>query len=251
MVIRKILIRLLGFEMYLKFISMVFIRTYLLKVPLKAHRQVRFLEELVRPSDYCLDIGANLGYFTVPLSHLVGQSGKVWAVEPVALFRGVLQENVRLFGKNNVTIVPYALGDTDHATVRMATPNVEGVVRHGRTQVVDGESTLQGTTEFLHEVSMRNPQTLFGELPKINFIKCDVEGYELHIVPHLLPLFEQHHPILEIEAGPTTHKKQLMEWLLPLGYTVHFLKDGKLQPFTLSDKNVEELYFLPDNRAIK
>ncbi len=246
MLLRKILIRLLGFENYLKFISAVFIRTFLLKIYLKAHYQVRFLAELVKAGDYCLDIGANLGYFSVPLSHLAGETGKVWAVEPVPLFRKVLAGNVQWFGKGNVEIVPFALGDTDGATVQMATPTVAGVVRHGRTQIVTEEDA---SAAIRHEVQMRKPSTLFADLPRLDFVKCDVEGYELHIVPHLLPLFEKFRPILEIEAGPEAHKAQLMEWLLPLDYAVLYWREGKLHPFTLQIPGVEELYFLPTEKA--
>ncbi len=243
MFIRKILIQLLGFEKYLKFISAVFINTFLNKIYLKAHYQVRFLSELVNPGDYCIDIGANLGYFTLPLSQLVGKKGKVFSVEPVALFRGVLLENSMKYGKGNIEIFPYALGDDNHKKIKMGTPSVEGVVRHGRTQVLEEEKQT-AENSFVHEVEMRNPISLFGDLERLDFVKCDVEGYELHILPHLLPLFEKYHPILEIEAGPKENKAQIMEWMLPIGYKVFYMEEGKLKAFDLAMEGIEELYFL-------
>lgn len=242
MFIRKLLIQLLGFENYLKFISSVFISTFLNKVYLKAHYQVRFLSELVNEGDYCIDIGANLGYFTLPLSQLVGKKGKVFSVEPVELFRNILIENAMKYGRGNIEVIPYALGDEDGKKVKMGTPTVSGVVRHGRTQVLEAESQ-EKESSFVHEVEMKNPMTLFDDLERLNFVKCDVEGYELHILPHLLPLFEKHHPLLEIEAGPVEHKKQIMEWMEPMGYKVYHMEAGVLKAFDLSMEGVEELYF--------
>ena len=159
MFIRKLLIALLGFPSYLRLISRIFIQTYLAKIYLKEHFQVRFLKHLVKPGDTCLDIGANLGYFSVPLSHLVGSEGKVFSVEPVKLFREVLMRNVGYYGKSNVQIVPYALGDKDDISIKMGTPEVDGVIRHGRTEVM--ESAAADTVQ-MHEATMFTPNTLFG-----------------------------------------------------------------------------------------
>lgn len=249
MIIRKILLRLLGFPAYLKFVSGIFLRTFLHKIYLGAHTQVRFLEKLVQPGDYCLDIGANLGYFSVPLSHLVGERGRVFAVEPVPLFQVILSHNLGKYAQKNVEIVPYALGDEDGKEVEMTTPRLQGVVRHGRTQI-SAKNIPKNQTAFVHQVQMRHPLSLFGNLKQLNFVKCDVEGYELHIIPHLLPLFKKFRPILEIEIGPKTHKEHIMAEMEKLGYKTFYLDKGKMKSYELDIQGVSELYFMTSAHRI-
>ena len=244
MFIRKFLIAILGFEKYLRLISWVFIQSYLLKFYLKEHFQVRFLKHLVKQGDVCLDIGANLGYFSVPLSHLVGDKGKVISVEPVQQFRDVLMRNSAYYGKNNVQIIPYALGDQDDKTILMGTPKVDGVIRHGRTEVI--EAPREDMVK-IHETTMFMPQTLFGGLKKLDFVKCDVEGYEIHIVPLFLEIFALHQPIIEMEIGPKENKEQICGMLHSIGYQAFFLKEGKLNFFDIQNEihlKEIELYFL-------
>lgn len=244
MFIRKLLISLLGFKRYLRLISFVFIQTYLTKLYLKEHFQVRFLSKLVSSGDACLDIGANLGYFTVPLSQLVGNEGKVMSVEPVPMFREILMKNAAYYGKSNVQIIPYALGDQDDKKIKMGTPRVDGVIRHGRTEVM--EEAAEDTAQ-LHEAIMFTPKTLFENLEKLNFVKCDVEGYEIYIIPHFLEIFAKFQPIIEIEVGPSENKKQIIELLDSIHYSPFYLKEEKLYPFDLQNKSHQEeieLYFL-------
>ncbi|MEN7550130.1 FkbM family methyltransferase [Rapidithrix thailandica] len=249
MLIRRLLIRLLGFKNYLQFISYFFLKTYRSKLYLSEHFQVRFLRQLVRQGDTCLDIGANLGYFSIPLSHLTGEKGKLYSIEPVPMFRKVLQKNLSRFGLKNFEILPYALGEEDHKKVQMGTPTVDGVIRHGRTEIL--EARPQQGIAFTHETEMMSPQTLFGGLKELQFVKCDVEGYETHIIPQFLSLFEQHQPILEIEIGPKENKAEIINLLSPLSYTAYYLKNNQLWPFQLDNpqhtKEIE-LYFIPTGK---
>ncbi len=252
MFIRKLLMQIFGFPAYLRIISFVFLRSYFSHIYLGEHKQVRYLSKLIKEGQVCIDIGANLGYFSLPLSHLVGARGKVYSVEPVKIFREVLERNIAVFGLGNAEVLPYALGELDGQEIQMATPVVDGVVRHGRTEVVEGESNRQ--VHSSHTAVMRSPQSLFGELEALHFIKCDVEGYETKILPQLLPIIERFHPILEIEIDPLEHKKEIIELLTPLGYQPFFLADNRLQPFSLSESShLEEieLYFLLEEHLSK
>jgi FkbM family methyltransferase len=253
MLIRRLLLGLLGFRNYLHLISRVFLQLYFWRIRLGAHRQVAFLQALVRPGDACLDIGANLGYFTLPLAKLAGPQGKVYAVEPVADFREVLQANLRRFGGEQVEVFPYALGGDDGRKVWMGTPKVDGVVRHGRTEVLEGDTPAEGIAHR-HEATMRTPSSLFGHLPRLDFVKCDVEGYELHIVPHLVPLIQRFRPIVEIEIDPLEHKRQLIGLFRELGYRPYLLQGDRLAPFLLgkpAHQREIELYFLHDQHQAR
>ncbi|MDW7693718.1 FkbM family methyltransferase [Flammeovirgaceae bacterium SG7u.111] len=246
MIVRKLLFTLLGFKNYLKFISYIFLKSYVSKFYLGEHFQVRFLEKLVKPGSVCIDIGANLGYFTIPLSRITGKEGKVFAVEPVKDFRETLESNIASFALGNVEVLPYALGETDNLKVQMGTPRVDGVVRHGRTEVLESG---QGDAALTHEATMMSPKTLFADLKQLDYIKCDVEGYELHIIPHFVYLCKKFKPVLEIEIDSLENKREMIQLLGGIGYSIYYLENEKLKPFKLAESkfmNVIELYFLPD-----
>ena len=255
MLIRKLLLKLFGFHAYLRIISFVFIETYLKEWYLGEHRQVRFLSRLLRSGYTCVDIGANLGYFSLPMSKIVGEGGKVYSVEPVQAFREVLEANLRRFSASNVEVMPYALGENDGEEVAMATPIVDGVVRHGRTEIVDSDKG-GGNIHAKHTAVMRRPQSLFSQLDRLDFIKCDVEGYETKIMPQLLPLVRSFRPLMEIEIDPVEHKREIIAVLSEEGYSPFFLDGWKLSAFSLQNaahlKEIE-LYFLTEahRRSLK
>lgn len=242
MFIRRLLFSLLGFHNYLRLISWVFLKTYTKGINLGAHTQVKFLGNLVRPGSVCLDIGANLGYFSIPLSHWVGKEGKVLAVEPVPAFREVLEHNARKFGLGNIEIVPYALGDQDGVQVKLGTPRVNGVIRHGRTEVVS-DAQAEGAAK-VHEATMYTPSHLFSTLPRLDFIKCDVEGYEMHIVPHLVELISKFKPAIEIEIASEGNRRQIGGIMQELGYSCYILKAGVLTPYNSGkEEHAKEIEF--------
>lgn len=76
-----------------------------------AYEYPRFLKYLIAPGDTVIDIGANLGYYSYAMARLTAPSGKVYAVEPVAPIRRVLEHNLRRF--RNVEILACALGAED------------------------------------------------------------------------------------------------------------------------------------------
>src|SRR5580700_6351470 len=110
MAIKRILLSILGESRYLTLLSGTFQRLYRTGLLGKEYEDVYFLKKIIRPGDYCADIGAHLGYFTIELSRLVGTNGKVFAVEPINLFHRVLQRLLQRKKARNVSLYQLALG---------------------------------------------------------------------------------------------------------------------------------------------
>ena len=248
--LRKFLFKLLGFERYLYTVSFIFLKTFYHKCYLKQHNQIRFLSQIVKKGDYCLDIGANLGYFSVALSHIVGEKGCILACEPIALYRKVLQKNLKKYALPNVTIVPFALGELHQKEITLHIPKVEGVVRHGRAKIGQLE---EGKPYCSVSARMVNPLIQFQDIQNIHFIKCDVEGYEAVLIPLMLPLIQRHAPILEIEISELSVLHELKKNLQDLGYLCYFLKQGQLVLFCENmnlQNQVNEYYFVPKHASL-
>ncbi len=71
----------------------------------------RYLEKRLRPGDTFIDVGANIGFFTLLAAKYVGPTGRVIAFEPDAQNLNILKKNIEINEYKNITVVPMALSD--------------------------------------------------------------------------------------------------------------------------------------------
>ena len=172
------------------------------------------------------------------LAGLAGPSGKVYAVEPVRPILNVLRRNLRKY--RNVEILNYALGDAEK-TIRMGNSSVgeNGYFGTGQNFVMDRPTDGLPVVEF--EAEMRRGSVLFADLPKIDFIKCDIEGYEGVVIPELRPLIERHLPTVLIETGGDT-RTAIADFFESRGYRGFTLCDGRMKP--LAPEDTKDIIFI-------
>ena len=72
-----------------------------------------FLDAFLRPGDVFLDVGANVGLYTIAAARIVGNAGRVHAFEPCSQTFSRLEENVLLNGFGNVSCHRLALSDSN------------------------------------------------------------------------------------------------------------------------------------------
>ena len=234
--LHRLLYRALSLEGYLRVVSRLFFLTRALGIGRRG-RALEYnyhLPQLLRRGDIAIDIGANLGYYTRPMADIVGAEGRVYAVEPVPVIFSVLERNVR--GRGNVSLMNYALGEQD-GTIEMANDSVAeaGYFGTGRNFVSEGKLSMQA---IRFSAQMRRGSELFGALERVDFIKCDIEGYERVVIPQLRPIIERHHPTVLIETDGQT-REQIIEIFSAMGYKAYMLMDGReVELDTNSDKDI-------------
>lgn len=226
----------LSLERYLRVVS----RIFFLWRALGIGRNGRTLEynyhlpQLLKKGDTAIDIGANLGYYTSPLADIVATEGHVYAVEPVPVIFSVLKRNVGQ--RTNVTLLNYALGEEER-TIEMANDSVAaaGYFGTGRNFVSEGELSKEA---IRFTAQMVRGSRLFSDLKRVDFIKCDIEGYERVVIPELKPIIEKHHPTVLIETdGDTRH--QIIEMFAEMGYKAFMLVEGReVELDAESDKDI-------------
>ena len=234
--LHRLLYRALPLKGYLRVVSrMLFIyRALGLGKRSRAMEYNYHLPQLVGRGATAIDIGANLGYYTCPLSDIVGSEGRVYAVEPVPVIFDVLKHNVG--SRTNVTLLNYALGE-EEATIEMANDSVAtgGYFGTGRNFVSDGDLSAEA---IRFTAQMRRGSELFANIGKIDFIKCDIEGYERVVMPELRPLLERDHPTVLIETDGDT-RLQMVEMFAEMGYRATMLEGGVEAPLDVnSDKDI-------------
>jgi FkbM family methyltransferase len=124
-----------------------------------------------------LDIGANIGYYTIQAATLVGPQGAVIAFEPQPAVRQELAANVALNRFANVTVMPYALSDRA-GTVRFCVPTV-GNESMGS---LHPNARFQVGCEIEVETRRLDDVLESANCPRVDLLKLDAEGAELPIV---------------------------------------------------------------------
>ena len=249
-VINKILYQTLSQRNYLKFLNSSFLTLYkagLLKNN-PAYRYHYFAKNLVSRGDTVIDLGANLGYYANLLQEWVGPTGQLYAVEPVIPFNEILQW--RLGNKKHVTILPYALG-TEEKDITLVIPKNLSYLSTGLPNVYD--SSTHGKLDeygFRFEAKMKKGSELFKNLERLDFVKCDIEGYEEFVLPELKNVLLKYKPIIQVETWGT-HKKVVEVFLDSIGYLQYHLQDDKLVASANGhpDTVVDFIFIHPDNQA--
>lgn len=123
----------------------------------------------IHPGDTVLDIGANIGYYTLLFARLVGPQGRVFAFEPDPRNFALLKLNVRQNGYTNVTLVPKAVAAK------------AGHVRLYRSQENRGDHRIYDSNENRESVDVETMvlDEYFADDPgRIDFVKMDIQGAE-------------------------------------------------------------------------
>ncbi|MHA1378153.1 MAG: FkbM family methyltransferase [Candidatus Helarchaeota archaeon] len=127
---------------------------------------------IIKKGDAVLDIGANIGYFVLLESKIVGKSGKVYAIEPVSKNVNYLKKNVELNKRKNIEIYHMAVGEKVGKTKIYVSDrsNLSSLQKNLNFNYI-GEEIIELTTidSFLKG----------KRIPKL--IRMDVEGYEYNI----------------------------------------------------------------------
>jgi FkbM family methyltransferase len=156
---------------------------------------------LVRKGHICFDIGANIGVYSMVLSRLVGGEGEVHCFEPVEHILQKLLINKALNGANNLVINNFALGDKSGNMLMYQVK--EGVFRGG-TSTLLYNNNVKGLGEKYFDKKNVAVHTLDeyvagNKIKRVDFIKIDVEGFELNILNGSRKILEAHKPTILFE----------------------------------------------------
>ena len=123
-----------------------------------------FIEEALGEGGIAIDVGANIGYFTILMSRL---SDKVYAFEPNGITRTILEGNVARNNAKNVTVDAHALS------------NSKGIMKlYGEQAWAGSNSLISDGRKPIASVETARLDSIIKE-PKIRIMKMDIEGAEL------------------------------------------------------------------------
>lgn len=190
------------------------------------------LAGVVGPGSVCLDVGAAAGLYSLALSQLAGPSGEVHSIEPLSFAHPVWQ---RILGSQecaNVRTYHLALGSEAGPGV-MSVPSGRYVQVTGRSFLAGKAAGLGPNVEFSsHQEVPVAVDTIDGLIERagvtrLDFIKIDTEGGELHVLQGGESSIKEFRPaiLVEIEARHTARYEyapsDLVDWLVERGYGMY------------------------------
>jgi len=206
-----------------------------------------FVRKSVKAGQVCLDIGSSIGGYTHLLSKLVGDSGQVHSVEPIASAFAILMKRVALFRLKNVRCHQVALGE--HMGVGEF---VGGTGRPGSRSLAHLKAPGVDEGQAIQKISLLTLDRLVAnqKLERIDFVKCDVEGSELMVFRGGQNVLTKYRPIVlcEIEErwmryGHTT--EDVVRLFSTLKYSLFVWREGRLSAVNEVSPQVNNYILIP------
>jgi FkbM family methyltransferase len=188
--------------------------------------ETALLRKILKPGDYTIVVGANFGYYTTLMSSLVKNSGKVFAFDIVPEIIKNLELNIKLNNSlYNVRMELIALGDKRGKIASFySTGQGSGNLNSDllRTGIKLDSIPMDTLDSYIHD----------NDKPRVDFIKCDIDGYEVPFLRGARNTINKFKPKILIELCEQSQRafghsrKELLGLLKDYGYGIERL-DGK------------------------
>ena len=139
------------------------------------------LERELKEGMTLLDLGANIGYYVVMESKLIGDSGFIYALEPNLSNVGLLKNNIQLNNIDNMIEV-HQMGGSNKT-------GIEKLFVSAKSNLHSFIADENSSGELVDVPTTTIPEFCKGKR-KIDFIRMDIEGYEVEVLEGLLPALE-------------------------------------------------------------
>jgi len=150
------------------------------------------LQHFLRPGHVFIDVGANVGVFTVKAAKEVGNDGLVIAIEPFIETAMRLSENVLANGYSNVRVRTLCMGrETGHARLHLnkGKPNSFSLIPNGNAESI---SVLSVSLDDLCR---------WENLERLDYLKIDAEGAEAAVLEGGTEAIARFRPIVQVEVA--------------------------------------------------
>jgi FkbM family methyltransferase len=208
---------------------------------LKSDERFKFhyaTKKLIKEGDVVLDIGANLGYFS-KLFARKNTKGTLYSIEPIPMFFNRLK--IILSSYYHVKLIHAALG-ASHGNLHMIMPVQQGVMRTGLPHVISEEEAKLNPDHLT--VPVQSAREFLANLPHLDYIKCDIEGYEWTVFSTLGIELDRLRPLVQIEISER-YIPEFCEFFKGLNYVQCGLYDGKLIEEHGTQRVTSDFLFIP------
>ncbi len=162
------------------------------------------LEQLVKPGDWAIDVGANVGHYTLRLPALVGPAGRVVAIEPIPDTFELLATNAHRAHARNITLLNAACS-SGTSVARMDVPvRGSGLPNYYEARI----------TEDAPLAVLCLPIDALALPERVALLKVDAEGHDFEVLRGAQRLIERDRPAILTEGASA----EMIRWLDAHGY---------------------------------
>jgi|GEM_PF-3212827 len=181
--------------------------------------ELAFLSRCVPVGGTSIDVGASFGVYTTHLAERVGGSGRVLAFEPLP---GVFQSLVTSTAPYpQVTCFKQGISDRATAAAEFKLPLLFGQIPEPALASMNDYTSQGSLTERIELITL---DSLVDRLERLDFIKIDVEGYELNCLEGARTLLTTYRPIVQFaESAPVVRMHLFQRFAEEMDYVVCIL----------------------------
>jgi len=173
--------------------------------------EVNLFKGFCEKGDSVIEVGANVGAHTLPLSKIVGEKGKIFAFEPQRIIFQSLCANISLNTLSNVFCFQKAASSKK---TKLFTP----LTNYNREGNFGGISMKKKGIEEVEVIILDK----FLELDSLKLLKIDVEGMELEVLKGAKKIIKQFNPFIFVENDRFEKHKNLVTFINDLGYDMYW-----------------------------
>ena len=197
-----------------------------------SHKEIIFFESILSRGDTVIELGSNIGMHSIPISRIIGEEGKLYALEPQRIIFQTLCANLAINSCTNV--FPYQLGVADSSKILSKIKlNYYANENYGGLEL----SKLQEGEE---KINFKRLDDIFEKISDLRLLKIDVEGMEIDAIKGGKSLIKKHSPIIFIENDRKENSKALIEIIKSLDYRLYWHTTSLFNPnnFAKENKNI-------------
>ncbi|MFS8913666.1 FkbM family methyltransferase [Synechococcus sp. B60.1] len=176
--------------------------------------EIDFVRSYLKPGMMFIDVGANVGLYTLVAAQAVGTKGKVIAFEPTQSCVEILKHNVSVNRLSQVTINPYAVGSESGQTYFLETDDSV------YNRVVTNLSGVAHPVKIIRQITLDDWWRSYRK-PLVDMVKIDVVVDPLGVIQGGRELIKSCLPLIQLEAkdGGGFVSRETSSYLSDLGYT--------------------------------
>lgn len=190
--------------------------------------ETELVERLLGPGEIAIDLGANVGYYTLLMARAVGEMGKVYAFEPDPGNYALLRENVQWNGHQNVV------------TEKLAVSNMSGPAQLHKEAFNDATPSLWRSDHCRSSVEVQCArlddyfESHADDGVRIRLIKMDIEGAEALAIEGMTRLLEDNPAVVilteylpNVMRSLGTEPRDFLERLQSLGFALYDIDEAE------------------------
>ncbi len=223
---------------------------YLIKKRRNNEEEMKLIPLCLMEGEIVVDAGANGANWTFHLSNTVGHEGQVYAFEVDPYYAKVTKKTIKLLSLKNVIFFEFGLSDKEENHY-LNVYDSNGCRYRGLSHLAYNDDGIESKKIV---VSLKKLDDLIPKHPRLlqtKLIKCDVEGYELHLLHGAEKIIENSNCIIILEIGHG-HRygyevKDIFSFLSKRNYDGYVMSELSRKKIMAGENASRNIVFIPRN----